>query len=247
MNSIEVSTMQSVRPYYVATALFVLWWLLFALFYTYPQIDQEFTRLFFQSSACTGETGTICGSFPLSENLGLRIFRQFAYYLPPAIALGMLVWLVRNFKQRNEPHLQARHHNVSLIFWTWIINVLVIVNLGLKANSGRPRPYDTDLFGGQHVFAAAGDFSGACTVNCSFISGEAASAGWLMCLLLLLPVRYQKSAILPVLLFSLLIALLRAAFGGHYLSDISLGWLSSAVVCALLLSVFGWRKQPLSS
>jgi hypothetical protein len=55
----------------------------------------------------------------------------------------------------------------------------LMTNLILKSHSGRPRPRQTDLFGGSLEFMPAGSFNGACERNCSFVSGEASGAGWL--------------------------------------------------------------------
>ncbi|MEN9895310.1 MAG: hypothetical protein RIR97_1162, partial [Pseudomonadota bacterium] len=59
----------------------------------------------------------------------------------------------------------------TLLLASWVICTGLIVNLLLKAHSGRPRPVNTDLFGGTEMFMAAGSFGGSCQSNCSFISG----------------------------------------------------------------------------
>ena len=81
-------------------------------------------------------------------------------------------------------------------------------------------------------FVRAGSFAGKCVSNCSFISGEAASAGWLLCLLIFIPQPARTGLFLPILAISLLTPVMRLAFGGHFLSDIVLGWLLAVVVFA---------------
>ena len=69
---------------------------------------------------------------------------------------------------------------VILAVAAYLVSTILLVNGLLKAYSGRPRPVDATLFGGDLGFVPAGDFSGACMANCSFVSGEAAAAGWLL-------------------------------------------------------------------
>ncbi|MDE1997008.1 MAG: phosphatase PAP2 family protein, partial [Rhizobiaceae bacterium] len=113
----------------------------------------------------------------------------------------------------------------------------LIVNLILKEFSGRPRPRDTDLFGGGLDFVQAGSFAGKCLRNCSFISGESSSAGWLFCLVLLLPPRLRLPLGIPLAAVSIVMPTMRVMTGAHYLSDAVLGWLSSLVIFAGVLAV----------
>ena len=135
-----------------------------------------------------------------------------------------------------------KRHNTLLVIAAWLIDVGLIVNMVLKAYSGRPRPDRTLLFGGDLQFMPNGHFGGACLENCSFISGEAASAGWFLCVLALLPPVWQKRLFLPVLLVGLLTGFLRVGFGRHFLSDALLGFLSAPIVFLLLIAIFGWKK-----
>lgn len=113
----------------------------------------------------------------------------------------------------------------------------LITNLFLKAHSGQPRPFDTDLFGGKLQFMPAGSFNGACERNCSFVSGEASGAGWLICVLFVLPPRYRIWIAPPVILASVATAGLRVAVGAHYASDATLGLLLSITVFLGLLAL----------
>lgn len=88
----------------------------------------------------------------------------------------------------------------------------------------------TDIFGGTLHFVEAGSLAGKCVSNCSFVSGEAASAGWLLCLLLFVPKSLRYALVPPVAAISILTPAMRLSFGAHYLSDVVLGWLSSLVV-----------------
>lgn len=113
----------------------------------------------------------------------------------------------------------------------------MLVNFILKSHWGRPRPLETIDFGGALHFVQAGSMAGECASNCSFVSGEAAGAGWLLCLLFLVPRPLRLVLFGPLAAISLLAPALRLAFGAHYLSDVILGWLSSFVVFAGVLAL----------
>ena len=115
-----------------------------------------------------------------------------------------------------------------------IIGPGLIVNVFLKEYWGRPRPASTDLFGGTLPFVPAGEWSNACPDNCSFVSGEASSIFWLVCLIPLWPKRSRGKAAVVICAIAVLTAGLRVAFGGHYLSDVVLGGLSTLIVFAAL-------------
>lgn len=96
---------------------------------------------------------------------------------------------------------------------------------------GRPRPTATDLFGGEAPFQRAWVISDWCDRNCSFVSGEASSAAWLVAAALIAPHRNRTAATALAAVYAFAISINRIAFGGHYLSDVVLAWL----LCALVL------------
>jgi membrane-associated phospholipid phosphatase len=109
-----------------------------------------------------------------------------------------------------------------------------VVNVLLKDHWGRPRPRATDLFGGVSPFVPAGEISHYCASNCSFVSGEAAGVFMLPLLALLALPSFRKPLFWLLTAFAALAALLRVAFGAHWLSDAMLGGLSTWVVFAVL-------------
>nr|WP_245472168.1 hypothetical protein [Rhizobium jaguaris] len=70
------------------------------------------------------------------------------------------------------------------------------------------------------------------------MSGEASSAGWLLCLILLLPPRWRLPLGVPLAAVSIMMPTMRVLTGAHYLSDAVLGWLSSLVIFAAVLTAF---------
>ena len=110
----------------------------------------------------------------------------------------------------------------------------LVVNTWMKASWGRARPIQTDLFGGDAAFSPAWRVSNGCEHNCSFVSGEASSAAWMVAALILLPPRWRAWAAGPVAAYAVALSLNRLAFGGHYLSDILLSWAITGLVLAVL-------------
>ena len=220
-------------------ALFCLWWALLGLFSTFPQIDLVVANLFFQQRDClaSARPDQICGFFPYSSDTHMQMLREIFFQLPYIIA-AILVWmLLQCWQHHGATFNRLRARNLKIALGSLLLGPVLVVNLWLKAFSGRPRPRLTDLFGGTLDFVHAGSFAGKCVSNCSFISGEAAAAGWLFCLIFLIPQPLRSAAALPIAAVSLLIPALRVAFGRHYLSDAVLGWLSSLVIFAALLAL----------
>jgi lipid A 4'-phosphatase len=97
----------------------------------------------------------------------------------------------------------------------------LIVNVGLKDNWGRARPYQIEQFGGAKQFTPALVPADQCTRNCSFASGHAALAFSMVSFAFLLPAgRGQRIALSAALGFGALVGLGRIAAGNHFLSDI---------------------------
>ncbi|MGN7291666.1 phosphatase PAP2 family protein [Rhizobium sp. SAFR-030] len=228
------------RPQAWLVTLLALWWLLLAFFYAVPQLDIVVARAFFQEITCTASahTARICGLFPYASEGALIAVRKIFFYLPALSAITLLVLLIRNLQHHGATYNPVKTRQYSIALIAFGLGPYLLVNLILKTISGRPRPYETDLFGGHQVFTAAGTLDGGCINNCSFISGEAAGAGWIACLVVLLPPRLRLIFAPPIIAFCLISPALRITFGGHYLSDVLLGFLSSCVIYAAVATYF---------
>ena len=232
------------RPYALLAALLCLWFGLLALFALVPVLDIMAAGRFFTAEACAPGTGTgpDCGRFAWADIRALVVLRYLLYYLPHLFGVILLVQVLRAWKNPNrfEPGF-ARRGWIYLL--ALIAGPVILVNGILKQVSGRPRPYQTDLFGGDLDFHVAGDFAGKCLKNCSFISGEASGMGWIVCLIILLPERFRIPGGAALVAASLVGAGLRVAFGGHYASDAILGYLSSIVLVVDMAVIIGWPSR----
>jgi lipid A 4'-phosphatase len=193
---------------------------------------------------------SICKGFPAASDPFIKVVRKILFYIPPLLLIALFCRLiaVRLFRIPADMALVRRQVRAVVAYG---LGPILIVNLILKAMSGRPRPYESLPFGGELAFVPAGDFSGACYDNCSFVSGEAAAAGWLLCLLPMLGGRYRRGLSTAIIVVSLMTPVLRVVMGGHYLSDAVLGWLLGAAAYPLTVLIIavaaGINRKPLQS
>ena len=233
------------RYFFVSLALFVLWWALLFVFYRFPGIDIAVARSVFTAEPCASATsvGNVCGSFILAKNPLLRIVREVTLALPYIAILVLFAALISSWWKYGAGWQTVKTDRYIAALISLAIGCGLIVNALLKAYGGRPRPRSTDLFGGSLDFVQAGSFAGRCLANCSFVSGEASSGGWLLCLVLLLPPRLRLSAGIPLAIISIMMPTMRVMTGAHYLSDAVLGWLLSLVVFAAAIAAIDFLRS----
>ena len=215
-------------------ALMALWIALALVFNGEPEVDRWVSSLFFTVKPCAqGSQALVCGGFPAGANVALATIRSFFHYLPVVVALVVLAILARDLAAGRR-FADGRVRFTLTALTALIIGPGLLVNVFLKEYWGRPRPASTDLFGGTLPFVRAGEWSSACPDNCSFVSGEASSIFWLVCLIPLWPKHQRGMAAVIICTIAVLTAGLRVAFGGHYISDVVLGGLSTLIVFATL-------------
>lgn len=208
------------------------------VFNAFPMIDQGFSGLFFRSVSCASDKAAelVCGDFPARHSPFLASMRQFLQYLPSAVAAGLAAAYVVRLRM-GTPARDASMRPLGIAIAAYLMSVGLLVNGILKAFSGRPRPVQTDLFGGPLPFVPAGEFTNHCASNCSFVSGEAAGAAWLVAAVSLIPARYaalRMPAFIATSAYAVGTSLLRISFGGHYLSDTVIAALATLLVFSLL-------------
>ena len=226
--------------------LLALWCLLLVVFYLFPGIDLAASRAFFHQTTCStsAPAGTICGSFPIAADAVLGFLREVIFYLPIILGLTLIYRLIVAWSHHGATYDKPLANRLMAGIVALIVGPGLLVNSVLKEISHRPRPRNTYLFGGDLAFVPAGDFSGTCQSNCSFVSGEAAGAGWLFCYaIFLVPERFRILLMPPLIALSFASPAMRLAYGGHYLSDIILGWLTSVVIFTGTLYIFTRKEQ----
>jgi lipid A 4'-phosphatase len=231
----------------LALALLGLWIALAIVFHGEPDIDRSIAALFFSVVPCAeGSPQLACGSFPAAASPFWGTIRQALHYLPMAVAIVVLAALAKEIADgRGFKHARTRFAATALA--AFALGPGLLVNGFLKDQWGRPRPVMTDLFGGKLPFVPAGEWSNACLNNCSFVSGESASIFWLVCLVPLLPAGQRRIGAVVLTTVAVFTAGLRMAFGGHYLSDVVLGGLSTLIIFAVLATLVEWRARRAAS
>lgn len=234
----------SLKLFWFALSLLLLWLALLIVFHFNPQVDLWVSEAFFIRVPCPpgSAAGQVCGHFAYGKQTILEILRRVFFYLPSMSALVLVVILIGCLQHHGATYDAVKTRRLSLLLLSLALGPYVLVNLLFKGFSGRPRPYQTDIFAGTMPFEPAGSFMGQCAANCSFISGEAAGAGWLICLIILVPPQLRLKLIPSLLAASFVTPAMRLAFGGHYLSDVMLGWLSAPVVVSAVFAIAEIRR-----
>jgi len=193
-----------------------------------PQLDIAATQWVFDSFGFLGATETARDARDI-----LR--------LAPFWLLGALVGLalLRRFVTKAAPAPSWRA--LAFLGASLLVGSGLIVNLGLKDHSHRPRPVHVREFGGNQEFRPWWRFDGACVRNCSFASGEAASGAWMLAPALLTPPPFEAAAVTGAVIFAVATSALRVGFGGHFLSDVLFGGLISAFVVVAMWRVYSRR------
>ena len=147
------------------------------------------------------------------------------------VLIAIAIVLALKGKDWADPFMQR----LIVVIATLLIGPLLIVNSVFKEFIGRVRPRMIEQFGGQFDFTRAGEIMGQCQGNCSFVSGEASVGGWFLVCGLLFATHQRKLVYSLLLALGVFMALLRVAFGAHFISDVTLGFLVPVIVCALLV------------
>jgi membrane-associated phospholipid phosphatase len=192
------------------------------LFGLAPELDLAAARLFWREGA------GFLGVTPTGEMLR-SIFYEAPFWIGGAFVFG---WGLRRL---GLPQIWLPSGRAILFLaLSLALGPGLLVNLVLKEHSHRPRPVQTQEMGGKWEFRPWYRFDGQCQRNCSFVSGEAASAFWTVAPALLTPPPVRPFAVAAALTFGATTSALRMAFGGHYLSDVLLAGLFTLLITLTL-------------
>src|SRR6202023_733284 len=138
----------------------------------------------------------------------------------------------------------------ALIFLlvTLSLSAGILTNLTFKSYWGRPRPGVVTQFNGDLPFVPWWDPRGGCSRNCSFFSGEGATAFWTFAPAALTPPAWRPLAYAAATLFGVMTSVLRMAFGGHFFTDVAAAGLVTFLGIWLAYGyIYPWRQTRLSS
>ncbi len=215
----------------VAALLFVV------VFGLEPSLDLEVAALFYDPAT---------KGFPIKSDEIASFARDAAMWIAWAFAAPSIVALVVKFARPLKPLIVPGRTALFLVI-TITLAAGVLSNLGFKSHWGRPRPVMVTEFNGPWAFKPWYDPSGACPKNCSFFSGEGATAFWTYAPAALAPPAWRPLAYIGATLFGLVTGGLRMAFGGHFLTDVlASGLVSFFVIWLAYAFIYRWPSTRLS-
>lgn len=177
------------------------------------------------------------GGFPLQASPALNLVRQLNHSLTLALLL-LAATSVLAAAARWPTRWLMRPYKALFLFAVYAAGPGIVVNLMLKNLFGRARPREIAEFGGDLAFSGPWQMVGSCVGNCSFTSGEAASAASLLAIALLVPRPWRPPVLIALALPAAVFSLNRIAFGGHFLSDVVMSWLIVTIVMLLIWPFF---------
>jgi membrane-associated phospholipid phosphatase len=210
--------------------------LLSLVFLALPQLDLWASALVFDAA-----TGTFAGS----GSQALRGLVKLCNSLVIALGLAALGTLLLRLAAPRRAWLDARA--ALFLVLALLLGPVLVTNLLLKDQWGRPRPHQVVEFGGSQHFQPAWVPSAQCARNCSFVSGDASAAFWLLAPAVCLAGRWRRAALAGASAMGVAVGAARFLVGAHFLSDVILAglltylvtWLCHWLICQWA-SPFAW-------
>ena len=219
---------------FIALSLALVIGLVFGIF---PELDLKLASLFYDAPT---------RSFPLKLNWVATYARDGAMWIAWAIATPAIAAVIIKLIRPDRPLLMSGRAIVFLLL-TLTLSAGVLTNLTFKSYWGRPRPVLVTEFGGDLPFVAWWDPRGQCGRNCSFFSGEGATAFWTFAPAALTPPAWRPLAYAAATLFGVVTSVLRMAFGGHFFTDVAAAGLVTFLVIWLAHGyIYRWPLTRLS-
>jgi len=219
---------------FIALGLALVIGLLFGIF---PELDLKLAALFYDP---------VTKSFPLKLNALAVFARDAAMWIAWALTLPALAALVMKLIRPDRPMLISGRATTFLLV-TMLLSAGILTNLTFKSYWGRPRPVVVTQFNGPQAFMPWWDPRGSCARNCSFFSGEGATAFWTYAPAALAPPAWRPLAYAAATLFGITTSALRMAFGGHFFTDVAIAGLVTFLVIWLVYAlIYRWSSTRLT-
>ncbi len=197
------------------------------VFGVWPELDLKLAALFYDPET---------KRFPITSLPGAQFARDAAMWIAWAFVLPSIVALIVKLIWPNRP-LLVKGRTMAFLILTMLMSAGVLTNFTFKTFWSRPRPVMATEFNGPWQFKAWWDPTGQCGHNCSFFSGEGATAFWTYAPAALAPPAVRPYAYAAATVFGIATSGWRMAFGGHFFTDVTIAGLVSFLVIWL---IHGW-------
>jgi len=172
---------------------------------------------------------------------------QFLYHygniVPGLIGLGGLLAVVVSFWSRS--YLSLRKPGLFLVLML-LVGPGLVVNVLFKDNWGRPRPYETQLFGGDKEYLRLFD-KGTPGNGASFPSSHAAMGFFVCAPFFLFWARGRKRLAATIFcvgfVYGTVIGFARITMGAHFPSDVLWAWAFTYMTGVALYYCFGFHRS----
>jgi lipid A 4'-phosphatase len=168
--------------------------------------------------------------FFLGDSWPVRALYELVPWMVGILAAALLLALAASFAR---PSARRWRQPAAFALLSLALGPGLVANTVFKDHWGRPRPEQIVQFGGPLQFVPAPLPSRQCARNCSFVSGHAAAAFWLIAGAWIWP-RQRRAWLAGGIAFGALVGLARVVQGGHFASDV-LGALAVVWGCNALL------------
>jgi membrane-associated PAP2 superfamily phosphatase len=194
-----------------------------------PNVDLAIASLFYDPAT---------GRFPAAMHPIAAMLRDHGQ-IAIATCVGCVALTLTKYLPWRLPQLPGRA--AVFLVLSLALGPGLLVNGLLKEHWGRPRPASVTEFGGGKTYVDWWNPGGACDHNCSFISGEAATAAWMLGPAMLAPPPWRAAAIGAAVLFTATMAGLRVAAGAHFFTDAVFAVLSTVLILlAMHALIYRW-------
>lgn len=233
----DISSIKKISVKKHLAVLLCVYALIAGLFFLYPQIDLQFSMLFYKQGF----------GFPFASTTIAKLIGYASRGITALVLLACALLAVRKFLQTKQLNFK-QYKDIVFVIMVFIVGAVLLVQFGLKNHSHRPRPYNIVEFAGEQEFVQFSQIGqGECIHNCSFSSGHAA-VGYACICFAFLPFfrRYCTKLKLSGWCLGTVLGISRVATGHHFLSDV----LFSGFVVYLTILLFFWcfySKSTLST
>lgn len=193
------------------------------LFMLVPGIDLAFSRLFFRDG-----TG-----FYLRNDPSLVFARDAIDWISRFISV-LLVALVAWASVARTGRLAGRRREFVYLLLVLALGPGLLVNGILKEHVERARPNEVQEFGGPRHFTPPFLPTHECSTNCSFVSGHASAAFYVLALAFIAPAPWRRLWLAAGIVAGSAAGLMRIMQGEHFLSDIVFAFFAVYLVAALV-------------